>query len=526
MSGARAARRRTASALALMLALGMGGCAVGPDYETPDLVMPTHWGSGRGAKAEAEPHLARWWRRLGDPLLDTLMDEAVAGNLDVATAKAKVRAARASYRQEVGSLFPQVTGNASATRGDNGGNISSGGDVTVATTYTEFQAGFDASWELDLFGANRRGVEAAAYAVDAAINDLDAALLTLVGDIASNYIDARGYQARAALARRTAASQRETAALTQRKLDAGGASAVDVANATGQAASTEAAIPELEASFAASVHRLSVLTGRPPAALTERLARARPIPAPRLPVPRGIPANVLVNRPDVRSAERQLAQSTALVAQAEANRYPSVSLTGALNTTGDKVGDLARGSSISWSFGPTLTVPIFTGGQLQAAEQLAEAQRDQSFLAYQAAVLTALEDVENASVSLAQQRIKAKSLAAAAASYREATRLSRSLYENGASSFLDVLVAERSLYTADDSLLQSRAAIAKYYVALNKALGGGWDGVVDTATPVVVDRNTGPRLAPLPISAMTAAAAAQIAPPPAAPPSAAPAKTQ
>jgi len=468
--------------------------------------VPSHWGSGRSPRAEAQPHLARWWHRLGDPLLDALVEEAVAGNLDVATAKAKVRAARASYRQAVGTLFPEVTGNASATRGDNGGNVSTGGDVTVASTYTEFQAGFDASWELDLFGANRRGVEAARYGVDAANDDLDAALLTLVGDIASNYIDARGYQARIALAQRTATSQRATAALTQRKLDAGGASAVDVANATGQAASTEAAIPELRASYAESMHRLGVLTGRAPSALADRLSGSRPIPAPRLPVPRGIPANVLVNRPDVRSAERQLAQSTALVAQAEANRYPSVSLTGTLNTTGAQVGDLARGSSISWSFGPTLTVPIFTGGQLKAAEELAEAERDQSFVAYRAAVLTALEDVENASVSLAQQRLKARSLASSATAYREANRLSRTLYENGSSSFLDVLVAERSLYTADDSLLQSRVAIAKYYVALNKALGGGWDGVVDTSTPEVVDRNTGPRLAPLTIPAPAPAA--------------------
>lgn len=489
-----------AKSLAVLLSvLAIGGCAVGPDYETPQLVLPAHWGGEREGRAPARPALAQWWRRLNDPVLNDLVVEAVEGNLDVATAKAKVRAARASYRQQVGGLFPQVTGNASGTRGDSGGGVSNGGDVTVDNSYGEYQAGFDASWELDIFGANRRGVEAARYGIDASVDDLDAALLTLLGDVASNYLDARGYQAQIALARRTAASERETEALTRRKLEAGAATAVDVSNAAGQAAGTEADIPELQASYAASVHRLSVLTGQPPTALSERMKKARPVPAPGARVARGIPADVLTMRPDVRAAERLLGQSTALIAQAEANRYPAVSLTGTINATGAQLGDLARSSSISWSFGPTLTVPIFTGGQLKAAVEQAEAERDQSFVAYKAAVLTALEDVENASVSLAQQRIKSQKLSASAAGYREAARLSRTLYEGGSSSFLDVLTAERSLYTAETSLIQSRVATAKYYVALNKALGGGWDGTVDTARPEVVDHNTGPRIAPLPL---------------------------
>lgn len=491
-----------ASALAMLVSvLALSACAVGPDYATPDLVLPAYWSGGKEPAAGPHAPPVRWWRRLGDPVLDALMDAAVSANLDVATAKAKIRAARASYRQQVGALFPELTGTASATRGDNGGRIGSDGDVTVGGGYGEYQAGFDASWEIDLFGANRRGAEAARYGVDAAVDDLDAALLTLVGDVASNYLDARGYQAQIALARRTAASQRATEALTRRRLDAGAASAVDTANATGQAAGTEADIPELEASYAASVNRLSVLTGQAPGALTGAMAKARPVPAPGAGVGRGIPADLLTRRPDVRAAERRLGQSTALVAQAEANRYPSVSLTGTINATGAQLGDLARSSSISWSFGPTLSVPVFTGGQLKAAVELAEAERDQTFLAYKAAVLTALEDVENAAVSLARQRTKSVKLAASATAYGEAARLSRTLYEGGASSFLDVLTAERALYAAETSLIQSRVATAKYYVALHKALGGGWDGAVDTLRPEVVDRDTGPRFAPLPVAA-------------------------
>ncbi|WP_394259920.1 efflux transporter outer membrane subunit [Xanthobacter autotrophicus] len=487
--------------LGCLLALSLAACAVGPEYETPALPLPGHWGAAPRTHAEAAPNLKAWWRRMGDPVLDALMDEAVAGNLDVATAKANVRAARASYRQQVGSLFPQVTGNASGTRGDNGGRVGSGGDVTVDSGYGQYQAGLDAGWEIDLFGANRRGVEAAAFGVDASVDDLDAALLTLVGDVATNYADARGYQAQIALARRTAASQRETEALTRRRLDAGAVSALDAANASGQVASTEANIPEIEAALAASVHRLSVLTGQPPATLVRRMAVVRAVPTPRLPVPRGIPADVLASRPDVRAAERRLGQSTALIGQAEANRYPAISLTGNINATGTQIGDLGRASSISWAFGPSLTVPIFTGGQLKAAVEQAEAGRDQSYLAYKSSVLTALEEVENASVSLAQQRIRTGKLSSSSASYREAARLSRSLYENGASSFLDVLTAERSLYSAETQLIQSRVATAKSYIALNKALGGGWDGMVDTSAQEVVDGYTGPHFARLKLPA-------------------------
>ncbi|WP_244669989.1 efflux transporter outer membrane subunit [Kaistia sp. 32K] len=483
MAGARAKLPR----LALLVALGaaLGGCVVvGPDYEKPSLSLPAKWGSATSAKASKPPELAQWWKRLGDPMLDGLVDEAVAGNLDVANAKAKVREARASYRQSVGALFPDANGSGAATRSKSYGDVSS-----------QFRAGLDASWELDLFGANKRGVEAARYGMDAAEEDLRATLLTLIGDVASNYVSARGYQARIALAKRTAASQRQTAAITRNKFEAGAATAADAATAAGQASSTEAGIPSLETAYAQTVHRLSVLTGRPPSALAERMKNPKPVPAPRLPIPTGIPADILTTRPDVRLAEAQYARSTARIGQAEAARYPSASLTGNIATNGVKLGDLGKSSTISWSFGPTLSVPIFNGGQLKAAVDIAEAQRDQSFIAYRASVLTALEDVENAIVALAQDRIRSGKLASAAASYREANQVAQALFQSGSSSFLDVLTAERSLYSASDSLIESRVAIATDYIALNKALGGGWSGVVDSSKPEIVDTGTGPHLA-------------------------------
>ncbi|MCV3208122.1 efflux transporter outer membrane subunit [Mesorhizobium sp. YC-39] len=488
--GSWAARR---TIVPIFTAALLSGCVVGPDYQTPILPMPANWSGQKPAKSAQPAQLSKWWQRLRDPELNALVEQAVSSNLDVATAKARIREARASYRQSLGTLLPSVDGSGSAARSKSAATTSG-----TSATYSEYQAGFDASWELDLFGANHRSVEAARYRLDASAEELRSTLLTLVGDVASYYTQARGYQARIQLARRAAASQNQTAALTRAMAKAGTATAADVAKAMGQASSTEADIPTLEAGYAEAVHRLSVLTGRPPAALNERLKHGAPIPAPRLPIPTGIPSDILLARPDVRMAERQYAQYTAKIGQAEAARYPSVSLTGDIDTSALKLGDLGKNSSIGWSFGPTLSVPVFNAGQLKAAVEVAKAQRDQYFIAYRSSVLTALEDVENAIISLRQERIKNGRLASSAKSYGEAVRLESTLFKAGETSLLDVLDAQRSLYSAEDDLLQSRIAIATDYIALNKALGGGWDGMIDASKPEVVDTKTGPRLASKP----------------------------
>lgn len=470
-------RFRISRLVALSLPLLLGACAVGPDYVAPEVRLSPKW-SNDGARAARPDRLAtlgEWWKGFGDPLLDRLVEEAVAGNLDVAAAKAKVREARATRREAVGGMLPQVDGSGSADRLETAG---AGGSVS-----SQFQAGLDASWELDLFGANARAVEAATRGAEAAEDDLHATLLTLVGDVATNYVEARGLQARIDLARRTARSQRRTAELTRTRFQAGSVSAVDGAKADAQAASTEATIPDLRAAYAQAVHRLSVLTGREPGALAALMAPEKPIPAPRRALPTGIPADVLHLRPDVRAAERRLAQSTASVGKAEAALYPSVSLTGQLSTTGVRLGDLGRASSIAWSWGPSVSVPIFQGGKLVAARDAADAERDQYLAAWKSSVLSALEDVENALVGLAQERLKGRKLAEATQRWRQAASLSRTLYANGSTSFLDVLDAERSLFSAEDSLLQSRVAVTVDHIALAKALGGGWTRPVATTKP-------------------------------------------
>ncbi len=469
-----------------LLVLGLGACAVGPDYAPPALDLPQRWSGAAGGKTSPRP--SEWWRGFRDPTLNALIDQAIAGNLDVAQAKARIREARAAREQAVGALFPQIDGGASATR-----------SRSSTVTRNSFRAGFDASWEIDLFGARDRAVEAATYGTDAAFDDLDTVMLTLIGDVASTYVEARGLQARIVLARSTAKTQRETEALTRTRFQAGDISAIDTARATAQAASTEAQIPSLEASLAQSQHRLAVLTGRPPAAMAGYFGRTAAVPGTPAPPRSGIPADVLRRRPDVRSAERQLAQATARIGQAEANRYPSVSLTGNISTSALKLGDLAKNSAIGWSIGPSLSVPIFNGGELAAAVDAARARRDQQDAALKLAVLTALQDIEDNLVGLRQQRLRLGSLTEAARASGEAARLSRALYTAGTASFLDVLEAQRTLYASEESLIQSRVALATSFIALNKALGGGWLRPVEVSAPAVVDAETGPRLRILPI---------------------------
>ncbi|WP_294939196.1 efflux transporter outer membrane subunit [Tardiphaga sp.] len=495
-----ASRRSLATRLGALLMVGttLSACAVGPDYFGAPIALPTQWGNAKPSAVTRPVSLAHWWNRLGDPTLNRLIEEAVEGNLDVASAKARIREARATRRQAIGALLPLVDGFGSSTYNQTGTSTATSGSTAGAGatpfTYNLHQAGFDSSWELDLFGGNKRAVEAATYGVDAAEDDLRATLLTLVGDVAAYYVEMRGYQARIALARRTAASQRQTALLTQQKFEAGSSSAVDAANAAGLAATTESYIPTYEVSYAEAVHRIGVLLGREPTALALPFKRVAKIPAPRLPLPTGIPADVLILRPDVRKAERLYAQYTARVGQAEAALYPSVSLTGSVSTSALNIGDLGKASTIGWSVGPSLSVPIFNGGKLRAAVDIAGAQRDQYYLAWRSSVLTALEDVENALVSMAQERIKIQRLSEAARRYGEATRLSRALYTSGSTSFLEALTAERSFYTAEDSLIISRVAMATSYIALAKALGGGWDGAIISSIPAVVDVNTGPHI--------------------------------
>jgi len=473
----------------LLLAGALSGCVVGPDYQKPGLSMPKSWNTRAHDNPDKPPALAEWWKQMKDPILDDLIAQAVAANLDVATAKAKIREARATYREQVGALLPTIEGTASATRNR---TAASGG--TPATAYNDYQPGFDASWELDLFGGNKRTAQAAKYGVDAAEEDLRDTLVTLIGDVATYYLQAREYQQLAELAQDSSKSQAQTAALTRTQYSAGGTSLVDVTKAEAQAASTHADVPSYEISYAKSVNRLGVLLGKSPLLLESLLGKRSRLPVPPAKISVGIPADILNTRPDVRKAERELAQATAKIGEAEANRYPSLSLTGSIDSSATSISDLGKKSTIGWSFGPSLTIPIFKGGQLRAAVDVAKAQRDQYLFSYQSAVLTALEDVQNAIISLNRSRARSVDLAKSVEGYRAAAKLSKQLQIAGEGDLFDVLDADRSLYSAQKSLIETKADIATYYISLNKTLGGGWTGPIDISQPAVRDVNEAPHL--------------------------------
>ncbi|WP_455479311.1 efflux transporter outer membrane subunit [Bartonella sp. B23] len=459
----------------------LSGCMVGPNYQKTSFRVPAVWGE-KSAQIVGQPvALAGWWRHLNDPVLDALMDYAVSGNNNVAVAKARVREARAGLGQAVGTLLPDVSNSISGTRSRSGQS-----DALL----NQYHSGFDASWELDFFGGHKRAVEAARYGLDAAVEDMRATMVTLLGDVATNYVQMRGWQQKLLIVRQIAVSQRKTYELMRARLTAGDISELDVSNAQAQMANTEADISQMEANLAMSIHRLSVLTGCVPTALKDLLqknAKHAKIPQPRWPIPAGIPADILLTRPDLRRAERQYAQATARIGQREADRYPSLTLTGNISTAATAIDQLWKNSTIGWSFGPGLRFPFFNGGQVEASIVVARAQRDQAFIAYRAAVLGALEDVENALVRLTKEHQRLEKLIVANKAFLHSLKLSRSLFENGNTSFLELLNADRSYYSAQMALKDSRVSLVTQYIALMKALGGGWDGVVDVSRPEVVD---------------------------------------
>ncbi|WP_375671745.1 MULTISPECIES: efflux transporter outer membrane subunit [unclassified Bartonella] len=465
----------------VLLCLLLSGCMVGPNYQKTSFRVPAVWGEKSAQTARQPVALAGWWRHLNDPVLDALMDYAISGNNNVAVAKARVREARAGFGQVVGTLLPNVSNSISGTRSRSGQS-----DALL----NQYSSGFDASWELDFFGGHKRAVEAARYGLDAAVEDMRATMVTLLGDVATNYVQMRGWQQKLFIVRQIAVSQRKTYELMRARLTAGDVSELDVSNAQAQMANTEADISQMEANLAMSVHRLSVLTGRVPTALKDLLqknAKHAKIPQPRWPIPAGIPADILLTRPDLRRAERQYAQATARIGQREADRYPSLTLTGNISTAATAIDQLWKNSTIGWSFGPGLRFPLFNGGQVEASIAVARAQRDQAFITYRAAVLEALEDVENALVRLTKEHQRLEKLIVANKASLHSLKLSRNLFENGNTSFLELLNADRSYYSAQMALKDSRVSLVTQYITLMKALGGGWDGVVDVSRPEVVD---------------------------------------
>ncbi|CAH2603138.1 Efflux transporter outer membrane subunit [Rhodovastum atsumiense] len=455
-----------------LVVLLAAGCTLGPDHQPPEMLLPAAW-SGPLATSPTAVAQGAWWQRFHDPVLDGLITRSLAANPDVAKAQASLRAARASLAQQRAGLWPSLDASASVT--EQRSSLAASGYGSGARTYGTWTAGFDADFELDVFGGQRRTIESARATAEAAAAERDATVLSLIGDVANAYVQVRGYQAQLEVARQTLATRRDTAALTRGRARAGLVSELDAVKAEAEAESAEAAIPPLEQSLAGQVHGLAVLTGAAPGELTGLMAPVRPVPTLGGAIVADAPATLLVRRPDIRAAERRLAAANAAIGAAEADRYPAVSLAGAIGLNAARLGNVTDVSSRVWSVAPQVSLPVFDAGKRAAVVAEREAERDEALASWRATVLTALKEVENALVGLDREAAHNARLRRSVRAWQDAAQLARAQYRAGLSNFLDVLDAERSLSEAQDTLAQSDTALATQAIALFKALGGGWE---------------------------------------------------
>jgi outer membrane protein, multidrug efflux system len=481
-------RTRNACGMALALVLLTGaGCMVGPDFHAPQSSAPPAWAETFAPQGPATNAIARsnsltiqpmavtnWWVMFNEPTLASLVTSAVASNLDLRLAESRVRQARAERGVVAGGLWPSLDGTAEYRR-----NRASGANGNALNLY---QAGLDASWELDIFGGTRRAVEAADADIVASFEDRRDVLVTLAAEVALNYLNLRGLQQQVAIARENLTAQEHSAELTRTLFRGGFSGKLDVANAEAQAATTRSQIPVLESAARQTIYALSVLLAREPSALVEELANEAPIPITPPEVPIGLPSDLLRRRPDIRRAEAQLHGATARIGVATADLFPKFSLTGSLGTSGSKAPSLVKWDSRFYSVGPTVTWAIFHAGALRANITVQSEIEEQALINYQKTVLTALSDVESALVAYVKEQQHRQALGEAVAGYRQAVALATQLYTEGQTDFLNVLSAQRSLYAAQDALVQSESIVATDLVAIYKALGGGWETETQTTS--------------------------------------------
>jgi NodT family efflux transporter outer membrane factor (OMF) lipoprotein len=465
--------------LAAALLAATAGCAVGPDYRPASAPAPAHWSEPLGGGETAAPDtVTAWWRTFRDPELDSLIDRAVRANPDLRIAQARVREARARYGVAAADLAPSAdaTGADSRQQASHHQPVLGSVPLPPSTPFDNqvYQAGVDASWEIDVFGGRRREVEAARAEVGAAENDRRATLLVLLGDVASNYVAVRGYQRRLTIAEENIAAQRQGLAIARDRFTHGLATDLDVEESSTLLAETQAEVPALESARQAAGHRLGVLLGQDPGALLAELSARAPIPPAPGFVPVGLPSDLLLRRPDVRRAERELAAATANIGVAKADLFPKFYLTGTAGYQSVSASDWFTSPSSFWSIGPSIQWKIFDAGRVRAAIRVQNARQEQALAAYERTVLTAFEEVENGLVSYAQEQVRRQALQEAVASSRKSLDLANRLYTGGLTDFLRVLEAERALYEAQDRLAQSDQAISGNLIALYESLGGGW----------------------------------------------------
>jgi NodT family efflux transporter outer membrane factor (OMF) lipoprotein len=456
----------------LLAASALAGCTVGPDYVKPNVQAAAEW-SEPGSVGQVD---LVWWERFGDPQLTALVERAVAGSPDLAQAEARLAEARANRDVTAGGRLPSVTAKGSATQNvlSENGQLPVGKIPGIRRDFSLFDAGFDASWEIDLWGRRTRQLQGAEARVDAALYAKRDVMLTLIAEVARSYLDLRGAQADLASVEGLAAADGELARLIGLRFQAGEASRLDFDRAESAARTSAAAVPEARARVAGIAYRIAALVGAPPEQVAPGLMAAQPIPASPDEILAGVRSELLERRPDVRRAERELAAATADIGVATADLFPRFSLFGGIGQQAQHLGDLFSLDSTRLQIGPSFSWPIFSGGTIRAQIRGADARAQAAAARYEATVIGALSDSEaainrflNACTALAD---------AEAAREREslAYRLAQQRQTSGEDDRLTLTRARQALLAAERRRDQAASAKAQAAVALFKALGGGW----------------------------------------------------
>lgn len=470
----------------LLTLLTLVACTVGPDYETPALEqeVPDAWKSAAAEEVEGEGSpLATWWSTLNDPKLVELVDEARRSNLSVQIAAARVQAARARLGVATGRFYPDVIVDASYSRTRPSENSAPIVPPEGFDDFSLYNIGVGFDWEIDVFGRLRRGAESARAGLEASIEDYRDVMVILMADVAANYVDVRTFQERIKYLQANVEAQSESLQLTQDRFDAGLSPLTDVTQAEYNLANSQAGVPTLEAGLVAAVNRLAVLLGKPPGAVDDLLATDPGIPDPNKTVALGIPAELLRRRPDIRAAERRLASQTARIGVAKADLYPTFSLAGILALDSFTSSNLFESESTTWSLVPGVRWNIFSGGRIRSQVRVQEALTQALLFSYEQSVLFALDEVESTMVAYEREKVRRERLLEAVDASQRTVDLIRTQYLSGLTDFLNLLDAQRTLATQQDAYAESEGLVVQNLIALNRALGGGWELPEPDSTP-------------------------------------------
>jgi NodT family efflux transporter outer membrane factor (OMF) lipoprotein len=468
-----------------------GGCAVGPDYHPSAAHAPAAWSSPvANGLTDSAPIPTSWWTSFSDPELDSLIQRAERSNPDLRVAEARLRQSRALRDMSAANFWPTLDSSASVTRAKQSMNQPLIGALPLPPNfpfeYTVYNAGFDAAWEIDMFGGKRRALEAATAEWEGAIETRNDAMLSLLAEVARNYIELRGGQRRLEIARRDLKLQQEALELNRARFQSGVVSELDVTRSAALLAGMQAAIPPLDTAVRQAMYGIAVLLGQEPGELVAELSTPAAVPPAPPEVPIGLPSDLLRRRPDVRRAERQLAAETARIGVAEAEWFPKLSLTGDVGVESVSFGKWFKPGSLFWSLGPSLQWRALDFGRVRAEVRTQTAVQEAALATYEKVVLISLQEAETAVVTYAQEQNRHQALADEVAENQRSLDMADGLYAKGRVNYLDVLDAQRSLYQSEDQLAVSDQAVSHDLIALYKALGGGWETLTRASAKAVL----------------------------------------